>query len=49
MKSIFLFFKLILWKVSVADASVIYDSFKHNLKILAFDKEILKLEKKYSN
>jgi len=43
------FFKLILWKVSVADASVIYDWFKHNLVILSFDKEMLKLEEIYSN
>jgi hypothetical protein len=41
------FFKMILWKVSVADSSVLYDSFKHNLKILTFDKEMIKLSEKY--
>lgn len=41
------FFKLILWKVSVADSSVIYDSFKYNQEILTFDKQMLKLEIKY--
>ncbi|MFA5916911.1 MAG: PIN domain-containing protein [Candidatus Gracilibacteria bacterium] len=41
------FFKMILGKVSVADSSVLYDSFKHNLKILTFDKEMIKLSEKY--
>lgn len=41
------FFKMIKSKISVADSSVLYDSFKHNLEILTFDKEIIKLHKKY--
>ncbi|NDK08444.1 PIN domain-containing protein [Candidatus Gracilibacteria bacterium] len=41
------FFKMLKSKISVADSSVIYDSFKHNLEILTFDKEIIKLHKKY--
>jgi hypothetical protein len=41
------FFKLIAWKVSVADSSVLYDSFKYNQEMLTFDKEIAKLDKKY--
>lgn len=41
------FFKMISWKVSIADSSVLYDSFKHNLKILTFDKEMIKLSEKY--
>ena len=41
------YFKLINWKVSVADSSVLYDSFKYSLDILAFDKEIIKLSSKY--
>ena len=43
------FFKMILWKISVADSSVLYDSFKYNLDILSFDKEMIKLNKKYKN
>ena len=41
------FFKLIEWKVSVADASVLYDSFKYNQKMLTFDKEMIKIGDKY--
>ena len=41
------FFKMILWKVSVPDSSVLYDSLKHNLEILSFDKEMMKLYGKY--
>lgn len=41
------FFKLILWKVSVADSSVLYDSFKYNQEMLTFDKEMIKLGDKY--
>jgi len=41
------FFKLIEWKVSVADSSVLYDSFKYNQEMLTFDKEMIKLGDKY--
>jgi hypothetical protein len=41
------FFKLIKWKLSVADSSVLYDSFKYNLEMLTFDKEMIKLGYKY--
>ncbi len=47
------FFKLIEWKVSVADSSVLYDSFKYNQEILTgrdkktTDKEMIKLGNKY--
>lgn len=44
-KEYILFFKIINWKISVADSSVLYDSYKHNLKILTFDKEMIKLSK----
>ena len=39
------FFKFLRGKVSVADGSVIYDSMKYDLKMLTFDKEMMKLEK----
>ena len=42
------FFKLILWKVSVADSSVFYDSLKYNFEILSFDKEMLKIKEKFN-
>ncbi len=41
------FFKLIKWKVSVADSSVLYDSLKYNQEMLTFDKEMIKLADKY--
>lgn len=41
------YFKMIKWKVSVADSSVLYDSYKYNLKMLTFDKEMLKISKNY--
>mgnify|MGYP002641655906 CR=1 FL=1 len=41
------FFKLISWKVSVADSSVLYDSLKYNQEMLTFDKEMIKLGNKY--
>jgi hypothetical protein len=41
------FFKLIEWKVSVADSSVLYDSFKYNQEMLTFDKKMIKLGDKY--
>jgi len=43
------FFKMILWKVSVADSSVLYDWLKHNLEILTFDKEMIKLNLQYKS
>lgn len=42
------FFKMISWRVSVPDSSVLYDSFKYDFLILSFDKEMLKLSKKYN-
>jgi predicted nucleic acid-binding protein len=42
------FFKSLIWKVSVADTSVIYDSLKHNLDILCFDKQIISIHSKLS-
>ncbi len=41
------FFKMIAWKVSVPDSSVLYDSMKHSLEILSFDKEMMKLYAQY--
>ncbi|MDP2091169.1 MAG: type II toxin-antitoxin system VapC family toxin [Candidatus Gracilibacteria bacterium] len=41
------YFKMIKGKVSVADSSVLYDSYKYNLKMLTFDKEMLKISKNY--
>lgn len=37
------FFKLFGGKISVADASVVSDAFKHGFDILAFDKKLLSL------
>ncbi len=42
------FFKLVEWKVSVADSSVLYDSLKYNLEMFTFDKKMLKLATKYN-
>jgi len=42
------FFKMISWKVSVADCGVLYDSFKYNFKMLTFDKQMIKLWNKYT-
>lgn len=39
------FFKFIGKKISVADCTVIYDSMKHNLEILCFDKQIKQISK----
>lgn len=41
------YFKMLSWKVSVADSSVLYDSYKYNLQILTFDKEMIKLSEMY--
>lgn len=43
------FFKMILGKVSVPDSSVLYDGMKHDLEILSFDKEMMKLYAKYNS
>lgn len=39
------FFKMLKWVISVADASVISDAFKHDLEILSFDKQLLIIHK----
>lgn len=41
------FFKLLSSKISVADSSVLYDSMKHNLEILTFDKELTTISRRY--
>lgn len=38
------FFKMIFWKVSVADSSVVFDSLKYDCEILSFYKEMLKIK-----
>jgi len=41
------FFKLLSWKISVADSSVLYDSLKYNQEMLTFDKQMIKIYENY--
>ena len=38
------FFDYLDRKISVVDASIIYDSVRHRLEILSFDEELLRIE-----
>ena len=43
------FFEFMNKKISVTDASIIYDSIRYNLEILTFDQEIIKIVKKFNS
>jgi predicted nucleic acid-binding protein len=42
------YFEMLWKKISIVDISILYDSNKYDCKILSFDKEILKIEKKFN-
>ena len=39
------FFKHLQWRISVADASVLYDSLKYGFQVLTFDQEMIQVQK----